>query len=67
MHYKYQITNFTVHCAPRSDLLGLISDGTECPKIYSKSVLHLLKYIFAVYLKKIQYRFAVHFGTLSTI
>ena len=34
---------------------------TECPKIYRKSVLHLLTYRF----KQMQYRFAVNFGTLS--
>ena len=37
---------------------------TECPKIYRKPVLHLLKYRFAV-IKQMQYRFAVNFGTLS--
>ena len=30
----------------------LILDGTECPKSYRKSVLHLLKYRFPVYLGK---------------
>ena len=28
------------------------NDSTECPKIYRKSVLHLLKYRFAVYLSR---------------
>ena len=35
---------------------------TECPKIYRKSV---LRYRFAVFLQKMQYRFALNFGTLS--
>ena len=45
------------------DLNGLIqsrengSKTTECPKIYRKSVLHLLKY---------RYRFAVYLGRCST-
>ena len=39
---------------------------TECPKINRKSVLHLLKYRFAVYVLQMQYRVAVNFGTLST-
>ena len=38
---------------------------TECPKINRKSVLHLLKYRFAVYVLQMQYRVAVNFGTLS--
>ena len=30
----------------------IMAYDTECPKIYRKSVLHLLKYIFAVYLSR---------------
>ena len=37
---------------------------TECPKIYRKFVLHLLKYRCCK-LKQMQYRFAVNFWTLS--
>ena len=36
------------------------------PKIYRKSVLHMLKYRFAVYLLQMQYKFALNFRTLST-
>ena len=36
---------------------------TECPKIYRKSVLHLVDLRL---LKQMEYKFAVHFGTLST-
>ena len=38
---------------------------TECPKIYRKYVLQLLRYTANLYLCMIQYRFAVNFGTLS--
>ena len=38
---------------------------TQCLKIYRKSILHLLKNRFSVYLKQLHYRFAVNFGTLS--
>ena len=42
---------------------------TDCPKIYRKSVLHLLKSMGLVCckftLKQMQYMFAVNFGTLS--
>ena len=38
---------------------------TECPKIYLKSVLHLFMYTKKSFLKQMQYRFAVNFGTLS--
>ena len=34
----------------------MILDGTKCPKIYRKSLLHLC----------IKYKFAVNFGTLSS-
>ena len=34
------------------DLFPSESSGTECPKIYRKSVLHLLKYRFKVYLSR---------------
>ena len=37
---------------------------TECTE-YRKSVLHLLKFRFAVYLSSNQYRLAVNFGALS--
>ena len=50
---------------PRVWLLSVIIH-TEYPKIYRKSVLHLLKYEFAVYIKQMQYIFAVNFGTLSS-
>ena len=36
-----------------------------CPKIYRKSVLHLIKQ--SVILKGMQYRFAVNFGTQSIL
>ena len=45
----------------RQELLGN-QVFTECPKIYRKSVLHLLKYTENLCLS----RFAVSFGTLST-
>ena len=34
------------------ELMGKSVDTTECPKIYRKSVRHLLKYRFAVYLNR---------------
>ena len=37
---------------------------TECPKIYRKYVLYLIKYTTNLYLQ-MQYRFAVNFETLS--
>ena len=51
----------------RVNKLAVISiSATECPKIYRKSVLHLLKYTANLYFKPMQYRFAVNFETLST-
>jgi len=41
---------------------------TECPKMYCKSVLHLLKAkLRKSILKQMQYRFAVNFWTLCKI
>ena len=40
------------------------SSGTECPKFYRNSVLHLLKYRFEAYLSR--YRFTVNCQTLNT-
>ena len=42
-------------------------EGRECPKMYSKSVLHLLKYTANLYISRLQYRYAANFGTLSMI
>ena len=39
---------------------------TECPKIYRKSILHLLKFTANLYLGRCSTYFALNFGTLNT-
>ena len=46
-------------------IASLLWTFTNCPKIYRKSVLHLLKVYCKSILKQMQYRFGVNFGTLS--
>ena len=46
---KYFVDNYTYPPFPN---LNCVNVCTECPKIYRKSVLHLLKYRFAVYISR---------------
>ena len=57
----YPIKGLSATCPEHPAYISTMIFVTECPKIYHKYVLHLLKYTTNLYLS----RFAVNFGTLS--
>ena len=58
-HNYINISNVRRNCNEKNEIMSQISYDltihsvyTECPKIYRKALLHLLKYRFAVYLTR---------------